>query len=125
MRGKRSDRVGGLIQRELSHLLLTKIKDPRLDLATITNVTLSKDLRVASIFFSVSEGEGRDLDALAGFESAAGYLKRELSRRLDLKYAPALRFVYDKSFDRAAHMNRIFKTIRDEDSARNTDSSDV
>lgn len=114
MRVKRADRVGGLIQRELSSLLVRKIKDPRLDLVTITQVKITDDLRSASIFVSVVEGKERMESVLAGFKSAGGFLKSELSRRLGLRYTPTLKFVYDESFDRAASLNRLLRTLDNE-----------
>ena len=111
---RRAERVGGLIQKELSDLLATKIKDPRLVLVTITRVKITDDLRSARVYFSVVEGQKRRPGALAGFESAAGYLKRQLGRRLALRRVPELKFVYDKSFDQAAAVDRIFETIRHE-----------
>jgi ribosome-binding factor A len=114
IRIKRADRVGAVIQRELSELLVTKIKDPRLHLVTITRVQVTDDLRMARIYVSVMEGKERAESVLAGLESAAGFLKRELSSRLGLRYTPALRFVYDESFDRAASLNRLFKTLDNE-----------
>jgi ribosome-binding factor A len=113
MRYRRADRVEGLVQKELSALLLAKIKDPRLHLVTITRVNVTNDLRSAQVYFSVTEGKERRLGVLEGFKSAAGYLKRELSRRLGLRYMPELKFVYDESFDQAANLNRILKTIHD------------
>jgi ribosome-binding factor A len=85
-------------------------------MVTITSVKLSSDLRIAQISFSVVEGKERSQGALAGFQSAKGYLKRQLGRTLYLKHMPELRFVYDESFDRAAAMNRIFKAIESEHS---------
>lgn len=111
---RRAERVGSLIQKELSDLLVTKIKDPRLVLVTITRVSITDDLRSARIYFSVVEGQERRQRALAGFESAAGYLKRQLSHRLALRHVPELKFVYDKSFDQAVAVDRIFKTIHHE-----------
>jgi len=111
---RRAERVGGLIQKELSDLLVTKIKDPRLVLVTITKVNITDDLRSARVYFSVVEGQERRQGALAGFESAAGYLKRQLGHRLALRRIPELKFVYDKSFDQAAAVDRIFKTINHE-----------
>jgi ribosome-binding factor A len=101
----------------LSDLLATKIKDPRLDLVTITQVNVTGDLRSARVYFSVVESRERGPGALQGFESAMGYLKRKLGQRLNLRYVPELTFVYDESFDRADAMDRIFKMIRDESSS--------
>jgi ribosome-binding factor A len=121
---RRADRVAGLVQRELSDLLLTKIKDPRLYMATITRVHMSDDLRSARIYFAVAEGEERATSVLAGFESASGYLRRELSHRLQLRYMPQLSFQYDNSFDRAANLEKVFKALHDEDRSISDSTSD-
>ena len=110
--------MGGLIQKELSDLLVTKIKDPRLDLVTITRADITDDLRSARIYFSVVETQERRPGAMAGFKSATGYLKRKLSNRLKLRRMPELQFVYDESFDRAAAIDRILKTIRNETNSK-------
>ena len=109
---KRADRIGGQVQKELSDLLQKEIRDPRLDLVTIMRVSITDDLRSARIYFSVAEGEERKLSALAGFESAAGYLRRKLSRRLELRHVPELEFLYDESFDRATRINKVLNGIR-------------
>ena len=109
---KRADRIGGQVQKELSDLLQKEIRDPRLDLVTIMRVSITDDLRSARIYFSVAEGEERKVNALAGFKSAAGYLRRKLSRRLELRYVPELEFLYDESFDRATRINKVLRAIR-------------
>jgi ribosome-binding factor A len=110
---KRADRVGGQVQKELSDLLQKEIRDPRLHSVTIIRVSITDDLRSARIYFSVAEGEGRKVNALAGFKSASGYLRRKLSRRLELRHIPELEFLYDESFDRAARVDKVLKAIRD------------
>lgn len=109
---RRADRVGGLVQKELSALLLKKIKDPRLHMATITRVNMSDDLRSARIYFAVAEGKERSESVLEGFISATGYLRRELSRRLQLRHMPQLNFRYDDSFDRAANLEKTLREIK-------------
>ena len=113
-RFKRADRVGGQVQKELSDLLVKEIRDPRLDSVTIVGVKLSDDLRSARVYFSVSEGEESKVNALAGFKSASGYLRRQLGNRLELKYMPELRFIHDESFDRATRVSEILKTVQKE-----------
>jgi ribosome-binding factor A len=112
IRFKRADRVGGQVQKELSDLLLKEIRDPRLDSVTIMHVSITDDLRSARIYFSVAQGEERKLSALAGFKSASGYLRRKLSRRLELRRMPELEFLYDESFDRATRVIKVLETIR-------------
>jgi ribosome-binding factor A len=110
---KRADRVGGQVQKELSDLLQKEIRDPRLDSVTIMRVRITDDLRSARIYFSVPEGDERKLNALAGFKSASGYLRRKLSRRLELRHIPELEFLYDESFDEAIRVDKVLKAIRD------------
>ena len=105
----RSDRVGAHIKETLSELLLKKIKDPRLDMVTITDVEVSTDLKNAVIFFSVSANPDKVDAALEGFSSAHGYIKRTLAAELGLRYMPKIRFDYDKSFDYGAKINKLLK----------------
>lgn len=109
MRFKRADRVGGQVRKELSELLVREVRDPRLDSVTIVGVTMTDDLRFARVYFSIGGGEDRRKDAIEGFKSAYGFLRRELSRRMKLRYMPELKFHYDVSFDRAERLNHVFK----------------
>jgi ribosome-binding factor A len=111
----RSDRVGGLIQQVMAELLQKQVSDPRLTDVTITGVQVSRDLRLAKIYFCMPAGEVARSDALDGFARARGFLKRELAQRLTLRYMPDLRFYYDGSFDYGAHIERLLKTVKDHD----------
>jgi ribosome-binding factor A len=111
----RAERVSGQVQRVLSELILKGVNDPRLSQATITGVTMNRDLRIAKIYFA-AHGSGHDQAALlSGFRSAKGFIKRELARELGLRYMPELKFFYDASFDYGAHINRVLKSLRSED----------
>ncbi len=99
----------------LSDLILKGISDPRLSRATITGVSMSKDLRIAKIYFAAHGGKDDQQDLAAGFESAKGFIKRELAKELGLRYMPDLKFFYDASFDYGAHIDRVLKTIRSDD----------
>jgi len=107
----RSDRVAGMIQKTLSNLLHHQIKDPRLFTATITSVKLTRDLRSARIYFVVSGDISRRKDAVEGFKSAHGYVKRTLARDLGLRYMPELSFHYDESFDYGTKIDSILKSL--------------
>ncbi len=107
----RADRVGGLIQQLLSELLRKGISDPRLQMATITEVKVSKDLRRAQIFFTSSGGKDLSEQTAQGFRSAAGFIKRHLGPRLGLRYMPELEFFYDESFDYGARIDQLLKSI--------------
>jgi ribosome-binding factor A len=107
----RSERVGGLIQQILSELLLRNISDPRLALTTISGVKMTKDLRLARVYFATAGGKSTSDAAAQGFASAAGFIKRHLARQLGLRYMPALEFLYDESFDHGAHIDQLLKSI--------------
>jgi len=116
----RSDRVGGQIQKILSEILLKKVKDPRLKNASITDVKLSRDLRIARIYFVIS-GNKKNIEAvLEGFNSAVGYVKRTLARQLGLRYMPDLKFFYDESFDYGSHIDNVLKALNADNGPNNT-----
>jgi ribosome-binding factor A len=105
---KRADRVADLIKVEISDIILRQIRDPRLKGLTITGVELTDDLRSAKIYFIEMGKDECDPQCMAGLEKAQGFLKRELGKRLQLRYVPDIRFLVDKSF---AYGSRIEKLI--------------
>jgi ribosome-binding factor A len=111
----RSERVGEHIRRTLSELLAKDIHDPRLSTVTLSGVELTADLKLASIYFTVSGGENARRQAMKGFQSAKGFVKRELARELGLRYMPELRFFYDNSFDRGEQIERIIHDLNQDD----------
>lgn len=116
----RSDRVSGQIQKNLSELLKKNIKDPRLEMVTITSVKMSQDLRIARVYFISSRDKISRKEAAQGFKSALGYIKRVLAAKLGLRYMPDLKFFYDESFDYGSHIDNVFKLIKADDKPDNT-----
>jgi ribosome-binding factor A len=116
----RSDRVGGQIQKILSEILLKKVKDPRLKNASITDVKLSRDLRIARIYFVTSGNKKNIEEVLEGFKSATGYVKRTVARQLGLRYMPDLNFFYDESFDYGSHIDNVLKALKADNGPNNT-----
>ncbi|HDD44525.1 MAG TPA: 30S ribosome-binding factor RbfA [Candidatus Desulfofervidus auxilii] len=88
----RAFRIAEVFQRELADILLKKIADPRLQGVTITRVVVSEDLKLATIFFDVWDNKQKVERALKGFDSAHHFIKRELAKRVRLKFMPELRF---------------------------------
>ena len=93
----RTRRVGEQIQREMAQLVQQEIKDPRLGLVTISAVKLSKDMSHANIFFTVLNDEQSVEDTLKVLEGAAGFLRHELAKRMQLRIVPNIHFKYDES----------------------------
>ena len=75
------------------------------------------DLRHAQIFFCISGGKKAKYEALAGFKSASGFLKKSLASKLGMQYMPALSFLYDESLDYGSRINEVLKSLSlDDDS---------
>ena len=108
----RAERVAGQVQKVVSDLLRRSIRDPRLASTTITGVKMSADLRLARVYFTTAEGQDSAKEADDGFQSALGFLKRQMARELKLKYMPDLQFHYDESIDYGQHIDQLLKKIR-------------
>jgi len=106
----RSDRVGGQLQKVLSDILQKDISDPRLKTAIITDIKMTRDLKLARIYFTTSGGEKKD-KVLSGLKSAKGYIKRKLAKQLPLRYMPDLEFYYDESYDYGSHIDQLLKKL--------------
>lgn len=113
----RADRVGGQIQRAFSDLLQKHISDPRLKNTTISAVKLSADLKLAKIYYTLPDNERAKADALAGFNSAIGFIKRALASELGLRYMPELKFYYDDSFDYGTKIDGLLRSLKRNDAA--------
>jgi len=106
----RKDRVAGLIREVISDIVTRRIKDPRVQGVTITQVHMSGDLKAARVYFSCVP-DGKADDRRRGMESARGFIRHQLRVELDLKYIPELSFFYDASLDYSQHINTILKEI--------------
>jgi len=110
MASNRIGRINEEIQKELSGLFRT-LKDPRVQggMVTITHVDTTSDLRWCRVYVSVLD-KAQEKDVVKGLKSAAGYLRRELGRAVQLRYTPELQFVADDSIEYGAH---ILEMLRD------------
>ena len=112
---RRQDRVGALIQRELSEIIQRSVKDPRVAFCTITQASVSSDLKYVDVKVSVIGDEEQKSKTLAGLKSAAGFLRREIGRRLTLRYSPELRFAIDESADYLLKIDGLLKSVETDD----------
>ena len=108
----RSDRVSGLIQKALSEILKRDIGDPRLKMATITEVEVTRDLKLARIYFTTPGNKQKKEAAIKGFNSARGFIKRVLANEIDLKYMPDIKFIYDNSLEYGEHIDELIKSTK-------------
>jgi len=118
MHPKRSSRVGGQIQREISEIVLLVLKDPKLGFITITDVELTDDLRYAKVFYSVLGDEKEKKESLKGLERAKGFIQREIGKRIRLRHVPQIMFRYDNTAERAARIEQLLKQVHLEPEAQ-------
>lgn len=111
-RSGRPEKLGDLVQRELSDLLRRELRDPRVGMVTITGVDVSPDLSHAKIFFTLLD-QSHLQQASEGLRRAAGFLRSQLARRLKLYTTPELRFVYDESVERGDRLSRLIDSTRE------------
>jgi ribosome-binding factor A len=112
----RAQRIADRVREELSEMLLKEISDPRLVGVSITDVTIDRELAYANIYVSAVEGSERSDEILAGLEHAQGFIRRELTHRIDLRTFPRLRFHWDPTFERAEHIERLLASLQNDTS---------
>jgi len=119
----RLQRIADRVKRELSEMLIFELSDPRLKQIYITDVNIDREMAYANIYISAIEGSERASEALAGFESASGFIRRNLAKRVDLRSFPQLRFHWDPTPEQADRIEGILAEIR-EDEARRKDNNE-
>lgn len=106
----RAERISARIQHVITELLTHKIQDPRLEMATVSSVKMTSDLRIAYVYIAVFGDEKRILDVMEGFKNSRGFIKKRIAPKLKLKYMPDLQFFYDDSFDKAARLDELINS---------------
>jgi ribosome-binding factor A len=107
--GRRPQRVGEQIREELSALLVSGLRDPRIGFTTITEVSVSPDLRQARIFLSVMGSTEEQQQSIEAFGAARNFIRRELAHRLKLRRIPELLFELDRTAEYADHINHLLR----------------
>lgn len=113
----RARRIARRIQEELSEILIFEATDPRLAGALITDVSVDRELAFASIYFSALEGEERAAEILEGFQSAAGFIRSLLAKRINLRFFPKLRFNWDPTPENADRIDKLINSLEVDNSS--------
>lgn len=119
MPSNRIGRINEEIQRELADQL-RRLKDPRVaqvGMVSITRVDTTGDLRYARVYISVLD-KTQEKDVLKGLKSAAGFLRREMGRALQLRYTPELQFIPDDSILHGAHILEVLRQVEEKDASQ-------
>jgi ribosome-binding factor A len=112
--GVRLQRIADRIREEVSDMLVKEISDPRLKNVYVTDVRVDRELAYADIYVSAVEGKARAAEIVQGMESASGYLRHNLTARVELRTFPRLRFHWDPTPENADHIEKILTQLREE-----------
>ena len=120
MKNRRPEIVGDEIQKIISTIISTKLKDPRVPLLTsVTSVKMSRDLSHATVFISVYGDEKTQKEAMEAIEHAKGFIRYETVQEINLRVAPELSFKLDNTLNNALRMEALIdKTIKEDDGRR-------
>ncbi|RJQ42306.1 MAG: 30S ribosome-binding factor RbfA [Nitrospiraceae bacterium] len=110
---KRSQRVSDLIREEIADIIMNKVKDPRLGFVTVTGAKITEDLKIATIYLSILKEEEKEA-TLEMINSAKGFIRAELAKRLKMKFIPALTFRIDESLEYGNRIEKLLKEIKKE-----------
>jgi len=111
--GHRHERVAEEIRHELSAMIAGELKDPRIEgLVTITEVRVTPDLKHARVFVSVMGSEGEQKSTIQGLTAAVGYVRHELTERIQLRRAPEIHFVLDHSEEYGQRIDDLLRQMK-------------
>jgi ribosome-binding factor A len=106
---RRSERLAQEIREEVARMIATELKDPRLGFVTVVRVELAQDIGYARVYVGVLGSEKEREKSLVALKSAAGFVRRELGKRLRIHHAPEIDFRYDKGLDATDRVARLLQ----------------
>lgn len=108
----RIDRISEEVKKELS-FIIRDLKDPRLNshMVSVVNVSVTRDLKLAKAYISVLGDDKAKSDAIAALKGAAGFIRKEIGHRIDLRYTPEFSFILDDSIEYGSHISEVLKKL--------------
>ena len=115
----RTDRINEQIRRELADLIRLELKDPRVNLGTLTDVEITADYTHAKVFYTTLASAEQREEIARGLKRSAGFLRRELGKRVRIHHSPELHFVYDASVERGTQLSALIdQAVRSDETGR-------
>ena len=114
MSSYRPERVGEQIHKEIAHLMMHGIKDPRVTPVVITGVKVSRDLSMARVYFTVPDEAEERKEAERGLKSVAPYVRRQLGQLMRMRFIPELRFEYDRSVNYGHKIEGLLRQVKED-----------
>jgi ribosome-binding factor A len=117
---RRADRVSDLLKEEISQLLLREVKDPHIGFITITDVEVSKDLQVAKVYYTILGDKKQLRESAQALNRVSRFIKRQLGKRLRMRYIPDIIFRYDHSLEYGDKIDHILSRLEIPEKTDNT-----
>ena len=111
----RIEKLQELIKQEIGKILLMDIKDSRIGFVTVTGVEMTGDLREAKVFVSIMGNDEQIKSTWEGLQSALGFIRREIGKRIKIRFTPEISFELDKSLDYSEHIQKLLLKVKAEE----------
>ena len=113
----KNTRINGEVLKELSNIIRSEIKDPRINpMTSVVSVEVAPDLKTCKAYISVLGDEQSQKDSITGLKSAEGYIRRELARTVNLRNTPEIKFILDQSIEYGINMSKLIDEVTQKDS---------
>ena len=121
----KNTRINGEVLKELSNIIRSEIKDPRINpMTSVVAVEVAPDLKTCKAYISVLGDEKSQRDTITGLKSAEGYIRRQLARTVNLRNTPEIRFILDQSIEYGINMSKLIDEVTEHDSKMHVEVED-
>ena len=121
----KNTRINGEVLKELSNIIRSEIKDPRINpMTSVVAVEVAPDLKTCKAYISVLGDENSQQDTITGLKSAEGYIRRQLARTVNLRNTPEIRFILDQSIEYGINMSKLIDEVTEHDSKMHVEVED-
>ena len=121
----KNTRINGEVLNELSNIIRSEIKDPRINhMTSVVAVEVAPDLKTCKAYISVLGDEKSQKDTITGLKSAEGYIRRQLARTVNLRNTPEIRFILDQSIEYGINMSKLIDEVTEHDNKMHVEVED-
>lgn len=121
----KNTRINGEVLKELSNIIRSEIKDPRINpMTSVVAVEVTPDLKTCKAYISVLGDEKSQKDTITGLKSAEGYIRRQLARTVNLRNTPEIRFILDQSIEYGINMSKLIDEVTEHDNKMHVEVED-
>ena len=121
----KNTRINGEVLKELSNIIRSEIKDPRINpMTSVVAVEVAPDLKTCKAYISVLGDEKSQKDTITGLKSAEGYIRRQLARTVNLRNNPEIRFILDQSIEYGINMSKLIDEVTEHDNKMHVEVED-